>query len=435
MRNKLIVLLLGLAAFLILGGHPAAAADQNTYITYANQTNTTVDIRVYFTLPDVTGVKYAVDKLADGSGLDWKTLTVCSGSGSEQYADISAAEKYRNYFIQINSSSAGTSNIRIYPVDTVGFGVTDRVYNDYAHGYFRPDTPMCTACHNTHSALKEQLLLKASYYQLCMLCHSSANTQSKYDVESGLVTVAGGMTKPSLGGPFLNQAGTPVVSRHDANITDTDTASVQNYDVPGSDVLGGKQLGLTCLSCHYSHGGASDNYRLLKRTIAAANGSQLVTANVDVQGYAVTASSTSGEELIMLEGNTEFCAACHLDYDEGNAVVAGGVYAASVTPGPGTARFRHPVTVGSTVYSVYSVFDTGAPRTTPLTPQPGDVLPLQYYSAENPGISDKRTAVVCSTCHFAHGSVKSFNVQGNEFDGRYMLRLNNYGVCQSCHQK
>ncbi|MHB9094289.1 MAG: hypothetical protein ACYC21_06420 [Eubacteriales bacterium] len=74
-------------------------------------------------------------------------------------------------------------------------------------------------------------------------------------------------------------------------------------------------------------------------------------------------------------------------------------------------------------------------------PATGDVLPLQYYSGA--AATDKRTAVVCETCHFAHGTMKSFNIYVPQtppssplnITNQKMLRLDNYGVCESCHKK
>ncbi len=426
---------LGMAAALIImllltwTGLTYAVAPR-AYVTYTGQTGTTVSARVYFEDPGgFNDVRATATMTASGSDLNWAgaaPLTVNTAGGALKYVNLSM-NKYMNYYLRI-ASVAEATYVRLFPVDTTTTYGTNREYNDYAHGNFRPDTPMCGGCHSTHSALKAQLLKKASYYELCMLCHSNANTQSKYDVESGMTAVAGSQ-KPSLAGPFVKQVGLPAISLHNAN----DTLSLTANDVPGSDVLSGtKKLSLTCVSCHNGHGGTDDNYRLLKKSIYADDNKSLVTNSIDFDAYAITASATSGEELFMVRGNSEFCAACHLDYDDGNAWVAGGVYGSNVpAPGPGVARYRHPVSVGSVVYSVYGVNGLKNPS---FEPAAGDLLPLQY-TPDQALKTDKRTGVVCSTCHFAHGSTKSFNVQDTVYDGKYMLRLDNYGVCQSCHKK
>lgn len=393
-------------------------AAPRAYVTFSDVQANSVDINVYF---DDTGgytkVQYATGMTAGGDGLNYGADMTVNGSNPNKYVVIDNATKYMNYFVRIaNTSVTDAAYVRVFPVTTSA----QREFNDYAHGNFRPDTPMCGGCHSTHSALKAQLLKKASYYELCMLCHATANSQSKYNVETGEVAVSG-TTKPSLAGPFVNGA----ISMHNAN--DTGGGTPQN--VPGSDVTSGtKKLNLTCVSCHNGHGGTYDNYRLLKKTIYASDDKTLVTSNVYYDAFAITANATSGEELFMVRGNTEFCAACHLDFDEGNAWNKGGQYSPATVDGK---VYMHPVTVGGIVYSVYGIDGTKNPS---FEPTFGDVLPLQYISTQT-GVTDKRTGVVCSTCHFAHGSTKSFNVQDTVYDGRYMLRLDNYGVCQSCHKK
>jgi len=334
-----------------------------------------------------------------------------------------------NYFVRIAKADLSESAVvRIFPVDTGGVNGSARAANDFPHGSAPAN---CAYCHNTHTSLKEKLIKKASYYELCMVCHSNSNTQSKYDVEGGLVKVAGG-TKPSLAGPFISQLGNPVISGHGVN----DTAGEIPAVVPGG-LNGTRKLGLNCVSCHTFHADATDNYRLLKKTIYADDGRTLVTSNINFKAYAVTSNSTSGEQISMISGNAEFCSACHADYDNGNAATAGGQNAPYLSSPPsaplGKTRYRHPVSVTG---SNYSVVGNDGLKNPALTPASGDVLPLQYNPSQT-GTADMRTLVVCTTCHFAHGSTKSFNAQAGsvEYEGKYMMRLDNYGVCESCHKK
>lgn len=419
----------------------AAYAAVNPYVVYGNRAGGNVQVFVYFNSEagEYDTVKYGSGMNAASSDLDWNTLTI-NGTDPKKYVEFSATE-YMNYFVKISSVSDNVY-ARVFPVTVpyTGPDAATRQFNDYAHGNFRPGTPMCGACHSTHSALKEQLLNKVTYYDLCMLCHSNANSQSKYDVEGGLVQVSGG-TQPSLAGPFVSQSGFPAISLHNAN--DGTNSSV---DVPGSDLS--KDLKLTCVSCHNGHSRSDDNYRLLKKTIYADDGRTLAANNIDFDAFAITGGPSSGEELFMVKGNSEFCSACHLDYDNGNAWAADGVYDSDVTPGPGIARYRHPVSVGSVVYSVYynyysNPYYTAYPspnynsgiRNENLAPAAGDTLPLQYNPYTDAVTEDKRTLVVCLTCHFAHGSTKSFTIQDSANNNKYMLRLDNYGTCESCHKK
>jgi len=418
--KHIVITTLAMAALAIYVGAGLAADGPSVYIRYFNVAGGNVDAYVYW--DDTSGpyqFNWATDVLdaEGGAVLDWQdpaawpTPTAITNSGTASaYVKLPTITRYLNYYFKV--FTAGDNEITIvrsFPVDFNNGVNTDRKQNDYAHGNFTPDTTMCAACHSTHSALKAQLLKQATYYDLCMLCHSSSNSQSKYDVETGRVTVSGGIVD-SLAGPIKSGPGL-ATSKHDVD----DRGSVDTA-VYGSDPT--QILTFTCVSCHNGHGTKNDNYRLLKKTIYPAN-SNWNPQTVNFTAYAIVKNSSVGEEVYFVSGNTEFCAACHLDYDEGNAWVAGGVY---------NTVYRHPVTVGSTVYSVQ-------PRG--LWPTAGDYLPLQYYSGAT--TTDKRTAVVCETCHFAHGTYKTFNISlppnGTMVSNQKMLRLDNYGVCESCHRK
>ena len=419
MKIKVKYLLAGAIATVLLAvyaGFSSAADGPSAYVRY----NGDVSISVYWDDPaNSYDCYWANDITSSGSDLEWSALPLSesNGSGTTKYVTLNSVTKYKNYFFKITDGENVTM-VRTYPVDNNDSNNPERKQNDYAHGNFTPDTSMCSYCHSTHTALKEQLLRQATYYELCMLCHSSSNTQSKYDVETGSVLMASGW-KPSLAGPIKLGPGL-ATSGH--NVDDTGTVNTSVY---GSD--SSKILTFTCVSCHNGHGGKNDNYRLLKKTIYPANNGWN-PQNVSFRAFAIVKDQTVGEQVYFVSGNSEFCATCHLDYDEGNSVTAGGVYAADLGGSLGKARYRHPITVGSTVYSV---------EPDNYFPTSGDYLPLQYYSGAS--ATDKRVAVVCETCHFAHGTTKNFNVtmpvDGTSITNQKMLRLDNYGVCESCHKK
>lgn len=395
-----------------------AAGPTNGYVKYFDKTPF-VGIAVYW--DDTLGgsISWADNVVPSGAALSWRSdgLTFGNLLTTNAYAVLSNAEKFKNYYFKINKGGRNAI-IRAFPV-TIPYTGADggtRSFNDYAHGNFRPDSPMCGGCHSTHSALKAQLLKQATYYDLCLFCHGTAATQSKYDVQRGKV-FTGTAWVDSLAGPIGSDFGT---SKH--NVDDR-----SNVDTTVYGSAPGKILTFTCVSCHKGHGGPNDNYRLIRDTIYPSN-DKFVSARVYYNAFSIVKNPAVGEEVYMVSGNTEFCSACHLDYDEGSAWYAGGTY---------SSYRRHPVTVGSRVYSVY--------RTDPLRnwyPAASDTLPLQVYSAGESIGADKRTAVVCSTCHYAHGTYKSFSMDYPQSNGvvayvynQKMLRLNNYGVCESCHKK
>lgn len=411
--KHLMILVLAIAALAVFIGIGSAADGPAVYVRYYPNGGNVV-AHVYW--DDSTGGPYtfrwANDAAISGNDLAWQSSGLTrTNVGLSTQKTVLTLTPNKNYFFKIYNGSNITI-VRAFPASNVSSS-GPRYQNDYAHGNFTPDTAMCAACHSTHTALKAQLLRQATYYELCMLCHSSSNSQSKYDVETGHVYTGAGWA-PSLAGPIKMGAGL-ATSRHDVDDTVYSTT-----EVPGSDPT--KVLTFTCVSCHNGHATRNDNYRLLKKTIYPAD-NQWNPQTVNFVAYAITRSTTVGEEVYLVSGNAEFCSACHLDYDEGNAMVAGGVY---------NTVYRHPVTVGSSVYSV-------EPRG--LWPTTGDILPLQYYGGAS--ATDKRTAVVCETCHFAHGTTKSFNVYipqaapavPQAVSNKKMLRLDNYGVCESCHKK
>lgn len=410
-------LLFGIFGMIGLSIHSAdAGADSpEAYVRYENN-GSFVAITVYW---DDTGggssISWANDVTVSGTALNWQTGLTLRGQGTAAAsATLSNGEKYKNYYFKLTKGGK-SSIIRAFPVD-FDASAGPRYQNDYAHGNYQPGTAMCAACHVTHAGLKAYLLTQATYYELCLFCHGTAATQSKYDVQSGKVKTADGW-KDSLAGPIGTDYGT---SKH--NVDDR-----SNVDTTVYGSAPGKILTFTCLSCHKAHGGTNDNYRLLRDVIYPSN-DKFIATTVSYTAYAVVKDQTVGEEVYMVTGNTEFCTACHLDYDDGNAKERGGTY---------SMYYRHPVTVGSKVYSVYS---TSPPKN--LYPKPGDKLPLQASASSESIGADKRTAVVCSTCHYAHGTYKQFNVgyprPGSTREwvtNQKMLRLDNYAVCESCHKK
>ena len=426
MKKVTAVVTMVLILLLAAGLSAYAVVAPRVSIGYSNQAANTVDVTLTW---DDSGIGHydafwADNIINDGSGLSYQDISgSIITSGSRKSVTKTGLTKYKNYFFKIVNDDTivqEAAYVRVFPVNTAGYNAA-RSFNDHAHGNFTDNTPMCGGCHSTHSALKAQLLKEATYYQLCKLCHGTAATQSKYDVETGKVTVsdgAGGTTTVnSLGGPFV----TGTTSKHDA---DDSYGGWGPVVVPGSDPA--KSLSLTCISCHNGHGGKDDNYRLLKKDIYVddAKTESLKTVNIDFDAFAVTPAATSGENLYLVKGNTEFCAACHLDFENGSGQTADKDSRLTTS-----ARYRHSTTVSGVVYSVY-----GSDGSKDYSPSYWGPLPLQYNAAEaKAGVTDKRTAVVCSTCHFAHGTTKQFNtVTGNS---KYILRLENYGTCESCHRK
>lgn len=421
--------LLGIAVcvlgFLSIFTFRAAAEGPKAYVRYTDA-GQTVLASVYWNDTNGYTFEWANDMLPDNSDLNWSSASsggvTWHGKGSDKaYVNI-ALEKYKNYYFKVSKDDQITI-VRSYPGDIASENGPVKRSSDYAHGNFTPDTTMCGACHDTHSSIKSQLLKQSTYYDLCMLCHSNSNSQSKYDVELGKTYMGpdAGWSE-SLAGPIGTGAAS---SAHDINDNFNTTVNV-----PGGSPE--SMLTFTCLSCHTAHGGTNDNYRLLRKQIYPSN-SETEPTQVEFKAFSIVKNNlTVGEQVYLKSGSSEFCLACHKDYTPGSLST-------------GHLTYEHPVTVGASVYGV----NPAASRN--LFPSIGDYLPLQYNEgAQN--IQDKRTAIVCETCHYAHGTRKSYvidegawtqesfnqaiaNGQNNAGAGKNMLRLDNYGVCQSCHKK
>jgi hypothetical protein len=243
---------------------------------------------------------------------------------------------------------------------------------------------------------------------------------------------------------------------------------------------------LTCTSCHDPHG--SSNYRLLKDTVNShtvggytgdlpngmvfstetgyptadggwlkrqAGHNQMVGYSPNyTSGSAQIAAGTAGASL------STWCSACHEQYDDSTSNYGYGSYEASGAVGS-ASRHRHPVDIalktGDTVLQV--------------TPQETSIdhrIPLEVV----PGGGDPRgDHIGCLTCHYAHGSssqmsgwsaahleqagtriipvrdaiagvdpdkadvIASLNGGSGTAGTSALLRADNRGVCERCHNK
>lgn len=390
------MLALGFLAYLSVF---ATAEGPRAYVRYENKSDTVI-ASVYWNGEPGYGFWWANDMKEDGSDLDWQPVNDIHTNDSTYYAKVTMV-KYKNYYFKI-AKGTNVTIVRAFPGDINSDKGPSRKSNDYAHGNFTPDTTMCGSCHDTHNSLKSQLLKQSTYYDLCMLCHSNSSSQSKYDVETGRVYMGPDVGwVDSLAGPIGTGIAT---SAHDVN--DHFNTTVQ---VPGGSP--DRLLTFTCVSCHTAHGDTDDNYRLIRKQIYPSNDESPL--DVNFKAFSIVKSNTVGEQVYYVSGASEFCISCHKDY--------------APAAGNDDHLYDHPVTVGASVYSVF--FNDPLKN---LFPSPGDNLPLQYDSESN--IADKRTTVVCETCHYAHGTRRSFVINDSSKAGN-LLRLDNYGVCQSCHKK
>ncbi|GAW93589.1 cytochrome c3 family protein [Calderihabitans maritimus] len=291
------------------------------------------------------------------------------------------------------------------------------------HGNYSADTDACGQCHSTHAGNAANLIkftLSGSYnavYETCTACHSDTGS-SKYDVINGVIydpsanAGAGGYWAAS-GGGFDNvlTGGEPA-----ADLTGV-VATTSSHDVkgtgeifaPGGDSTTGNGFTeFSCSNCHDPHG-TSNSRQLISATT--------VTITVDP-------TTELKDEAIKYEaGINAFCGSCHTDFNvgTGSGDTAAGTY---------STHTRHAVGVDPATYPGTNA----ASWTTGYLSQPSATLPLQFD-----GVNQQLT---CLTCHYAHGTAATNIVTfdrvsnfGGTSNSSTLLRQNNRGVCESCHNK
>ena len=288
--------------------------------------------------------------------------------------------------------------------------------NGGPHGGFTATTDACASCHRTHTATFGRLLM-VDPATLCLSCHGTAGTGANTNVDDGLYVsgrnggayAVDGSTNTLnndalLGGQFLGATSNHTLGSTDAwgqGATDRGTATA---------LAGGATL--QCVSCHDPHGSA--NYRIFKATV---NLVPVAVAQVDeTQATKDYSDENWGND------QSQLCRACHQAYhktavSQGNTL-DGATYTHRVdmvwndVPAGVTVGANNPETVG---------YDGTANN--------GDEVPLGSGGE-----------VMCQTCHFPHGTTATVTALADDPNlpgatDSTLLRLDNRGVCQSCHQK
>lgn len=283
-------------------------------------------------------------------------------------------------------------------------------------GGYTATTDACAGCHRAHTATQGNLLL-SNTRDLCLTCHGSTASGAQTNVTDGVYSqyrnvsgdfvnkdtlgVEGTVGAPLLGGGFdfyRNQgqvAYQPTTSSHDVSGSVT---SVWGLGTANTGQTAEMATGLTCGTCHDPHG--SSNYRILRTSV---NGHAVSVTSHEDGNWDYTAEHWGS-------GISNFCSACHENYLGGGPLNTGGV-----------VHFRHEIDMN------YSVGDNDNPE---ITGFQGYTLPLA-----NSGQGDQ---VVCTTCHLPHGTSAAQDINSasaNITGDSSLLRIDNRGVCEVCHQK
>ncbi len=335
--------------------------------------------------------------------------------------------------------------------------------NGGPHGDYTTTTDACAGCHRIHTGQTEYLLQANDEEALCLSCHGAGATGANTNVEDGLFAaintsstvgmLSSTVNSPLIAGGFVNYKGSAVTSKHNVGDGITLTWGYSGTvagTVPTRGVAKGLKSGtLECSSCHNPHG--STNYRLLNTSY---NSLGTTVTKVD-EG---SSKNYTKEHWAPDMGNA--CDTCHTAY---HALRTGFTYGYSVNT-------RYDPTLGITTTTRFAVTGTGAApfshatdRTTSKGPNletigfsKGDgitvALPLadKYYITETLFVptATANTRIVCETCHLVHGSsaaMTGFAAGGPTGTGSIpgmttssdsaLLRADNRGVCEACHQK
>ena len=319
------------------------------------------------------------------------------------------------------------------------------------HGGYSATTDSCAGCHRAHTASAPGLLT-ADAHDLCLSCHGSVGAGADTNVMDGVYTERDGITEsPSeqgvgvslKGGGFVNVV---MDSDWDGAAVSASVTSTHIYNGGTGTAWGNGAIGsgpgaagfsLTCTSCHDPHGGAGidpvtgeriPSYRLL-RDIPIGSGANPLTLGLESGAQHADHGKTEVQYFgeVPLPGLTEWCSQCHTRY---MADVGSG----STDSGDGLFAYRH-LTRGVT--------NTGGCATCHPAHGPGPFVPPNEYNVADNVIH--RPA--CITCHVAHGTSAQMtglaadvewpdgSISPSGDDRSSLLRMDNRGVCQMCHEK
>jgi predicted CXXCH cytochrome family protein len=282
------------------------------------------------------------------------------------------------------------------------------------HGGFDATADGCAGCHRAHTASGPNLLISDSTVALCYSCHDTAGTGADTNVEDGVYLERDGVTEsPTEGTPDGGLKGGGFVnvlmdSNLDAVAASAAATSAHTVDSSAGTVWGngalnsgaGVSINMDCANCHDPHGSAGAaseaTYRIL-RDIPSDSGGTGTTVPDEVNKWYTVADANNQYWAETYSNGTalsDWCSECHTRY-------MAGAGSAGTDSGDAIFAYRH--------------------RT-------------------------DAAFVNCTSCHVAHGSSATMGTfsgaveypDGAAGDGNArssLLRVDNRGVCQQCHNK
>ncbi len=344
---------------------------------------------------------------------------------------------------------------------------------------FAMDTDGCAGCHRAHTGVQARLLKAGdNRYGFCTSCHDGTgannnvemgvfegdadityeNHNSKTDGEAGMGLNGGGFESAVPYTGRWSRSGTPV----SLGATEPER-NLKRHNVAGDDVngyaFGGGYTGeevtdhfgaqeikdFTCTSCHDPHGTSNDEdgterYRILKGTEnSPVNGK--ITGPIKSNENAAFGKHDYTRDAYN-EGIANFCIACHTQYTTTEGItnssgtwIKSGQYNAGDGKGK-IKRFRHGMwqlmstNIGSPAsgqgVSILANLNDSSRVRLPLEQSNGYTSDIKIYDN-----------LACLTCHQSHGTAASMSTNATvaPANSSTLLRLNNRGVCEACHNK
>lgn len=316
-----------------------------------------------------------------------------------------------------------------------------------------PDT--CAACHRAHTG-QAPYLLKAKQEQLCFTCHGSAAGGSSLDVQEGAAYSGTGRTSAVgalRGGGFkyalintnsvekeynlstgrLEKAKIPAreakelkASTSAHSIDESSQMAWGNGEISAS-ANEGKTIKLTCGSCHDPHGNGM--YRIL-RPVPTESGAKTGVEIADTATKVYTTenywNSWDPNDLSFEAKISAWCATCHtrlLAGDKENPVTKENESSATTNSGDALFSFRH-----RTEYTEAEMEKLGKEHTEGKAKAKPTCIQCHVSHGTDATMGEYSGAVT-----FPNGKTTESPLEHKE--DSFLLRLNNRGVCQTCHNK
>jgi len=305
------------------------------------------------------------------------------------------------------------------------------------HGGYTATTDACAGCHRAHTAQGDDLLLAGTSYDLCLTCHGPDGNGADTDVSDGVYLQRddsiespgeGVVNRGLKAGGFVNVS---MDAGWNGDASPAPVTSSHIYDEGGGIAWGSGGIGsgpgsgmtLTCISCHDPHGQSGrlnyPSYRILRSTPIGSGGGKTALGDENPKNYTINndAGRYFGDSYgyFLYVYLAEWCAECHDRY--------------LAREGSGHTDSGDPI-------YAYRHFSRG---------RSCGCHDMSNPPTGNPAFRHSPTS--CLTCHVAHGT--SATMTGHSGSTPWpngatspggnarssLLRVDNRGTCELCHDK